>query len=198
MTGNRFIAETLVGYGVTHVFFMPGGTYPILGAMEGLDVQRILVHTENAAAYMADGYARASGRPGVCMAQASPGATNLAAGLGDPYLGVSPVIALTSAHPVAMQYRHAYQQLDQMASLDVVTKYNVTVDRVERIPDLLRQAFQEATTGSPRPVHLDIDTDAAKQEADLDVVVEERFKAFPAFRPEPVGIYVDVGVVYVC
>jgi acetolactate synthase-1/2/3 large subunit len=90
MTGNRFIAETLAGYGVTHVFFMPAGIYEILAEMEGLDIKRVLVHGEKAAAYMADGYARASGRPGVCMSQAAPGANNLAAGLGDPYCGLSP------------------------------------------------------------------------------------------------------------
>jgi len=185
MTGNRFIAETLSGYGVTHVFFVPAGTYAILAAMEDLNIRRLLVHSEKAAAYMADGYARASGRPGVCMSQASPGANNLAAGLGDPYVGVSPVIAITSARSPKERYRHAYQELDQMPFFDPVTKYNVTVDRVDRIPDLLRQAFREATTGSPRPVHLDILTEAANQEASLEVEVEEPFTRFPAFRPEP-------------
>ena len=185
ITGNRFIAETLAGYGVNHVFFMPAGTYNILAAMEGLNIKRILVHSEKAAVYMADGYARASGRPGVCMSQAAPGANNLAAGLGDPYCGVSPVIAITSARPSRERYRHAYQELDQMPFFDPVTKYNVMVDRVDRIPDLLRQAFRAATTGSPRPVHLDIHTEAANQEADLEVVIEEPFKRFPAFRPEP-------------
>jgi acetolactate synthase-1/2/3 large subunit len=72
-----------------------------------------------------------------------------------------------------------------MPFFDPVTKYNVMVDRLDRIPDLLRQAFREATTGSPRPVHLDIHTEAADQEGDLQVVVEEPFKRFPAFRPEP-------------
>lgn len=185
MTGNRFIAETLTGYGVSHVFFMPAGTYNILAEMEDLGVKRILVHSEKAAAYMADGYARASGRPGVCMSQAAPGANNLAAGLGDPYCGVSPVIAITSARSARERYRHAYQELDQMPFFDPVTKFNVTVDRLDRIPDLLRQAFRSATTGSPRPVHLDIHTEAANQEGDLDVVIEQPFTRYPAFRPEP-------------
>ena len=185
ITGNRFIAETLSGYGVTHVFFMPGGTYGMLAPMEDLGIQRLLVHSEKAAAYMADGYARVSGRPGVCISQASPGASNLAAGLGDPYCGVSPVIAITSARPPHERYRHAYQELDQMPFFDPVTKQNVAVDRVDRIPDLLRQAFREATTGSPRPVHLDIQMEAADREADLEVVIEEPFRQFPAFRPAP-------------
>jgi thiamine pyrophosphate-dependent acetolactate synthase large subunit-like protein len=185
MTGNRFIAETLAGYGVSHVFFMPAGTYNILAEMEGLGIQRILVHSEKAAAYMADGYARASGRPGVCMSQAAPGANNLAAGLGDPYCGVSPVIAITSARSARERYRHAYQELDQMPFFDPVTKFNAMVDRLDRIPDLLRQAFRSATTGSPRPAHLDIHTEAANQEGDLDVVIERPFTRYPAFRPEP-------------
>ena len=185
ITGNRFIAETLSGYGVTHVFFMPGATYGMLAPMGDLGIRRLLVHSEKAAAYMADGYARATGRPGVCISQACPGANNLAAGLGDPYCGVSPVIAITSARPVHERYRHGYQELDQMPFFGPVTKQNVSVDRVDRIPDLLRQAFREATTGSPRPVHLDIQTEAADQEADLEVVIEEPFRQFPAFRPEP-------------
>ena len=185
MTGNRFIAETLAGYGVDHVFFVPAGTYKMLAAMEGLGIRRILAHAEKAAAYMADGYARASGRPGVVMAQASPGANNLAAGLGDPYVGASPVIALTTARAPEERYRHAYQELDQMPFFGPVTKFSASVDRVDRIPDLLRQAFREVTTGTPRPAHLDILTDAADEEADLEVVVEDVFRRLPAFRPEP-------------
>ena len=187
MTGNRFIAETLAGYGVDHVFFVPAGTYKMLAAMEGLGIRRILAHAEKAAAYMADGYARASGRPGVVMAQASPGANNLAAGLGDPYVGASPVIALTTARAPVERYRHAYQELDQMPFFGPVTKFSASVDRVDRIPDLLRQAFREVTTGTPRPAHLDILTDAADEEADLEVVVEDAFRRLPAFRPEPDG-----------
>ena len=187
MTGNRFIAETLAGYGVDHVFFVPAGTYKMLAAMEGLGIRRVLAHAEKAAAYMADGYARASGRPGVVMAQASPGANNLAAGLGDPYVGASPVIALTTARAPEERYRHAYQELDQMPFFGPVTKFSASVDRVDRIPDLLRQAFREVTTGTPRPAHLDILTDAADEEADLEVVVEDAFRRLPAFRPEPDG-----------
>ena len=187
MTGNRFIAETLAGYGVDHVFFVPAGTYKMLAAMEGLGIRRVLAHAEKAAAYMADGYARASGRPGVVMAQASPGANNLAAGLGDPYVGVSPVIAITTARAPEERYRHAYQELDQMPFFGPVTKFSASVDRVDRIPDLLRQAFREVTTGTPRPAHLDILTDAADEEADIEVVVEDAFRRLPAFRPEPDG-----------
>ena len=87
MTGSRFIAETFQGYGITHVFFMPLIVPRALFEMEKLGIKRIMAHCEKAAAYMADGYARMSRRPGICMAQ-SVGAANLAAGLQDTYIGL--------------------------------------------------------------------------------------------------------------
>src|SRR5512135_2548063 len=94
MSGARFIAETFKGYGVTHVFFVEAILRGALVEMESLGIRRILTHSEKAAAYMADGYARAARRPGVCMAQ-SVGAANLASGLQEPFLGRAPVVALT-------------------------------------------------------------------------------------------------------
>ena len=114
-TAARFIAETLKGYGVTHVFFMEAILRRTLIEMEALGIRRILAHTEKGAAYMADGYARVSNRPGVCMAQ-SVGAANLASGLQDPYLGASPVIALTGKKPPLWQNRHAYRKLSTVRS----------------------------------------------------------------------------------
>ena len=94
ISGARFIGETLKGYGVTHVFLVMAIFRRTLVELEDLGIQRIVTHSEKAAAYMADGYARMSGKPGICMAQ-SVGAANLAAGLQDPYLAHSPVIAIT-------------------------------------------------------------------------------------------------------
>ena len=108
ITGPRFVAETLRGYGVTHVFFVPQMLLETLTGMEGMGIRRVLTHGEKAAAYMADGYARASGKPGVCMAQ-HVGGSNLAAGLKDAYLACSPVIALTCVLAPLARYRHAYQ-----------------------------------------------------------------------------------------
>src|SRR5574339_923019 len=108
LTGARYIAETLKGYGVTHVFYMDAILRKTMVDLEELGIRRVITHSEKAAAYMADGYARVSGRPGVCMAQ-SVGAANLAAGLQDPYLGLSPVLALTGKKPPLFQHRHAYQ-----------------------------------------------------------------------------------------
>ena len=155
MTGAQFIAEMFEGYGVTHVFFVPAILKKALVEMEKLGIHRIVTHSEKAAAYMADGYARASHRPGVCMAQ-SVGAANLAAGLQDAYLGLSPVIAITGCRPSLQRYRHSYQEIEHGPLFNPVTKFNVPVDTIEQLPLLLRQAFREATSGAPGPIHLDL------------------------------------------
>jgi len=156
--------------------------------MEALRINRVLTHSEKAAAYMADGYARISHRPGICMSQ-SVGGANLASGLQDPYLGLSPVIALTGRKPPIAQHRNAYQEIDHYAMFGPVTKYNVIVETIEQLPYLLRQAFREATSGGPGPVHLDVigaeGEVTALAEADLEVIVEDVFTHYPSIRPEP-------------
>src|SRR6266571_3905224 len=94
MTGNRYFAEAVHAYGTTHVFFVPTIMLPAMAEMEDMGIRRVVTHGEKAAAYMADGYARASHRPGICLAQ-TIGSANLAAGLRDAYMACSPVIALT-------------------------------------------------------------------------------------------------------
>ncbi|KPK17499.1 MAG: hypothetical protein AMJ67_13155 [Betaproteobacteria bacterium SG8_41] len=185
ITGPRFVADALRGYGVTHVFFVPQMLLETLTSMEGMGIRRVMVHGEKAAAYMADGYARASGRPGVCMAQ-HVGASNLAAGLRDAYLACSPVIAMTGGPAPAARYRHAYQELEDFTQFDHTTKLNARIDHITRLPDMLRQAFREATTGAPGPVHLQIGghhAEAVMTEADLALHVESEFKQVPAYRP---------------
>lgn len=186
MSGATFIAETLKGYGVSHIFYVESILRRALIEMEALGIRRVLTHSEKAAAYMADGYARVSRRPGICMAQ-SVGAANLAAGLQDPYLGLSPVIAITSRKPPLAQYRNAYQEILHGPKFDPVTKYNVNIDTVEQLPYLLRQAFREATSGAPGPVHLNvigrIGEELETAEGNLEVIIEEVFTHYPSFRP---------------
>lgn len=188
MTGGRFLAETMRGYGVSHAFFVPAIVRSALVEMEDVGIRRIITHGEKAAAYMADGYARASNRPGVCMAQ-SVGAANLAAGLQDAYLGLSPVIAITGHRPLSHQYRNSYQEIEHSRPFASVTKYSVVVDSVDQLPPLLRQAFREATSGATAPVHLDFQgiqgDEIVDTESDLSVVIENTFTQRPAFRPEP-------------
>ena len=99
---------------------------------------------------MADGYARASGKPGICMAQVI-GALNLAAGLRDAWLAHSPVIAMTGGREPKTKFRKVYQEIDDVPAFEPVTKFNATVDDVARFPDMVRQAFRVATSGTPGP-----------------------------------------------
>ena len=186
MRGSRFFAEFMHKAGVTHVFFLPAIVLEGLAEMEDLGIRRVMVHGEKAAAYMADGYARASGRPGVCLAQ-QIGASNLAAGLRDPFMARTPLIAITGGPGPAGRYRHAYQEVEDFSQFDAVTKFNARVDDVARLPDLLRQAFRAATSGSPGPVHLQLrgaHGQVIETDAELELVVEPRFTCTPAFRPE--------------
>ncbi len=130
---------------------------------------------------MADGYARASHKPGIALCQ-DIGTTNLAAGLRDPYMACSPVIAITGGQADQPRYRHAYQNAEDFRAWDAVTKANFSVDTVERLPDLLRQAFRVATTGSPGPVHLELRGNAGQmldREADFELDLRGALQAVP-------------------
>src|SRR6476469_6060338 len=132
MTGSRYFAEMVQAYGLSHLFFVPTILFPALAEMEVLDICRVMAHGEKAAAYMADGYARAARRPGLCMAQ-TVGAANLAAGLKDAWLAGSPVVALSGGSSPRSRYRHQYQELrDDFALFGEVTKMTARVENVER------------------------------------------------------------------
>ncbi len=186
MTGARFFAETVHGYGVTHVFFMPYIAPRALMEMEKLGIKRVQSRGEKGAAYMADAYARVKLGPGLCMAQ-SVGAVNLAAGLQDAYLACSPVIAVTGREFQQHQQRNAYQEVDHRSPFSAVTKYSAYLSTPEQLPTYLRQAFRAATSGTPRPVHLDLEGLAGQsvidKEGELEVVIEEGFSQLPPFRP---------------
>jgi len=188
MTGARFIAETFKGYGVTHVFYVDAMLRKAMVDLEELGIRRIVTHSEKAAAYMADGYARISGRAGVCMAQ-SVGAANLAAGMQDAFLASTPVIALTGKKPPYWQYRNSYQEINHWPMYDPVTKYNADVVEPEQLPNLLRHAFRAAVSGKPGPVHLDM---VGREARELEIApiptsvsVDDRFIHYPPFRPAP-------------
>jgi acetolactate synthase I/II/III large subunit len=188
MTGAQCIADMFKGYGVTHVFHVPAVMRTAFAEMERrTDIKRLHVHGEKAAAYMADGYARTSGKPGICGAQVI-GALNLAAGLRDAWLAHSPVIAITGGRDPKTKFRKVYQEVDDIPAFEPVTKFNATVDDVARIPDMLRQAFRSAVTGCPGPVHLQLRGNEGQldaDEAEMEPLVEEQFARVPAFRPEP-------------
>lgn len=160
--------------------------------MDDMPIKRVLTHGEKAAAYMADGYARASGRPGICAAQAV-GAANLAAGLRDAYMGHSPVIAFTGGRLGHQKHKVNYQEVDDYPIFNQVTKANFQVDTASRLADLMRQAFREATSGTPGPVNLLLagkEGDIEEDTADLELVIEQSSARVPAYRPAPEAVLV--------
>src|SRR6201993_814503 len=188
MTGAECLAEMLKGYGVTHLFMVPAVLRRTFAEMERrTSIARIHCHGEKSAAYMADGYARASGKPGICMAQVI-GALNLAAGLRDAWLAHSPVIAMTGGRDPKTKFRKGYQEIDDVPAVESVNKFNATIDDVARFPDMVRQAFRAATSGTPGPVHLQFRGNEGQvdaEEAEMDPLVEPQFARVPPFRPEP-------------
>ena len=188
MTGAQCLADMLKGYGVTHVFHVPAVLRTTFAEMERrTDIKRLHVHGEKAAAYMADGYARASGKPGICGAQVI-GALNLAAGLRDAWLAHSPVIAMTGGREPKTKFRQVYQEVDDVPAFEPVTKFNATIDDVARFPDMVRQAFRVAVSGTPGPVHLQFRGNEGQidaEEAEMEPLCEPQFARVPAFRPIP-------------
>ncbi|CAN5357390.1 acetolactate synthase large subunit [soil metagenome] len=188
MTGAQYLSRTLDAYGVSAVFLVPTTLSATLFTMEHeTDIKRIVTHGEKAAAYMADGYARATGRPGVCSAQ-NIGAANLAAGLRDAYLGCSPVVALTGGPYSWSRGRNYYQEIEDFPLFKPVTKSSRQVFDVERLPDQLDQAFRDATTGMPGPVHLELagHTGDTLEEQQFEAEVPaNRERRVPAIRIAP-------------
>ncbi|MDA2889442.1 thiamine pyrophosphate-binding protein [Mycolicibacterium sp. BiH015] len=192
MTGAQYLAQSLDAYGVTAVFLVPTVLSRTLVEMEQTPIRRIVTHGEKAAAYMADGYARATGRPGICMAQ-NVGAANLAAGLRDPYLGCSPVIAMTGGPYRWSRGRNYYQEIEDFPLFKPVTRSSRQVMHGDRLPDQLDQAFRDATVGKPGPTHLELaghtGDDIENDTFDADVPVP-RIRALPGLRiaPDPAAI----------
>jgi acetolactate synthase I/II/III large subunit len=181
------IAEMFRGYGVSHFFFVPVILPDALKQMSAIGITPVMCHGEKAAAYMADGYARVTGKVGVCGAQAI-GSSNLAAGLRDPYMAWVPVLALSGVPGADTRHRNLYQDVDDHGAFEAVTKWNGHVPDDGRFPDLLRQAFRTAASPACRPVHLEIagatgatgDTPATG-----DGRAEPRYGIAPSDRPQP-------------
>jgi acetolactate synthase I/II/III large subunit len=185
-SGARIFAELVSAHGVSHVFFVPAILRDGLAELANLGVKSISAHGEKAAAYMADGYARVLGRPGVCMSQ-TVGAANIAAGLKDAYLSCSPVIAFTGGTAPETRYRQVYQEIRDLQMFEPVTKWNAEVENANRLSDVIAQAFRVATTGAPGPVHVELRGNtgqiAVAGDRPFAPRVDPRFGEVPPFRP---------------
>ncbi len=184
-TVNSAFAETLAAYGASHFFHVPVILPGAVIEMTRRGLRPIIAHTEKAAAYMADGYARASGRLGVCGSQAI-GAANLAAGLADAYMARSPVLAVTGGGTPDTRERNFYQEFDQRGFFGGVTKFSARVEVPGRLPDLFRQAVGAAVTGQPGPAHLEMAGfwgSIGAEDLPGPLNVRHESSACPPFRP---------------
>jgi acetolactate synthase-1/2/3 large subunit len=186
MNGAEWLARALASTGMSHVFFVESTMRRTLLALSDLGVTPILAHSEKAAAYMADGYARVAMRPGICMAQ-SVGAANLASGLQDPYLGHAPVIALTGRKEPSFQHRNSYQEIAHAPLFAAVTKFSTPVDSTGELPRLLRHAWRSALADPVRPTHLDfcgLQGDVIELgQTDAAIEIETDPRPIPVHRP---------------
>ena len=166
LTGARIVCESLIREGVDVAFGLPGGAIlPLYGVLhEYPQLRHILVRHEQGAVMAADGYARATGRVGVCIATSGPGATNLATGIAGAQMDSVPIVAITGQVPRAAIGRDAFQETDVTGITLPITKHNYLVMSAAEIPEVIKEAFYIANTGRPGPVLVDIPKDVLLDE----------------------------------
>ena len=162
LTGSEIVIECLKEQGVDTVFGYPGGT--ILNVYDALykhsnEINHILTSHEQGAAHAADGYARATGKVGVCMATSGPGATNLVTGIATAYMDSIPVVAITANVNLPALGKDSFQEVDIAGVVMPITKHSYIVKDVTKLADTLRKAFHIAQSGRPGPVLVDITKD---------------------------------------
>ena len=181
MTGAKACIETLKQEGTEVVFGLPGGAIlPFYNELKDSGIRQILVRHEQAAAHMADGYARITDRPGVCVATSGPGALNLVTGIATAYMDSSPLIAITGQVAIKEIGRDSFQEADITGITAAITKHNFEVVNPSEVPSIVRSAFYIAKTGRPGPVLIDMPKDVQMQEADMIFPGEI---SLPAYRP---------------
>jgi len=160
MNGARFVVETLQRHGVDTIFGYPGGAImPFYDALVDSALSHILCRHEQAAAFAANGYARASGKLGVCVATSGPGATNLITGIADAYMDSVPMLAITGQVSSAFIGTDAFQETDILGLSFGITKHSYLVRNVAELPEILEEAIHLAQEGRPGPVLIDIPKD---------------------------------------
>ena len=169
MNGSQILLECLKREGTTTLFGYPGGAVlPLYDALpEFPEIHHVLVRHEQSAAHMADGYARATGRVGVCLATSGPGATNLVTGIATSFLDSTPIVAITGNVARTLLGKDGFQEADSTGITQPITKHNYLVMQAENIAMTVREAFHIASTGRPGPVHIDIPKDVLQEEVDF-------------------------------
>lgn len=189
ITGAEAAVRMLDLHGVKHVFGLCGDTsLPFYDALARLDhgIEHILTRDERHAAYMADAYARVTGRPGVCEGPSGGGATYILPGVVEANESSTALLSITSDVPVAARGRYPLTELDQARLFAPLTKWNAVADHVEHIPGLFRKAFRAMTTGRPGAAHIGLPYDLQKQSLDPALIwAQAEHSRFPAFRTGP-------------
>jgi len=197
MSGAQAVVEALKRQKVEAIFGIIGGaTLPVYDVLyETPEIRHILARHEQCAAHAADGYARASGRPGVCMATSGPGATNLVTGIANAYMDSSPVIAFTgqvNAFSVNSSYmigKDAFQEADIIGITTPITKCNYQPKKASEIPKIVKQAFHIATTGRPGPVLIDLPKDVQTETAEMKFTDSVKIRGYkPKADPHPLQV----------
>ncbi|MBQ7919812.1 MAG: biosynthetic-type acetolactate synthase large subunit [Lachnospiraceae bacterium] len=189
LTGAEIVIECLKEQGVDTVFGYPGGT--ILNVYDALykhsdEINHILTSHEQGAAHAADGYARATGKVGVCMATSGPGATNLVTGIATAYMDSVPVVAITANVNLPALGKDSFQEIDIAGVTMPITKHGYIVKNVEVLADTIRKAFRIAKTGRPGPVLVDITKDVTAALCEYTPVVPEEIKTINKFSAEDI------------
>ena len=168
LTGAKILIEALKKEGVEVIFGYPGGqVLPIFDALYDADVRFILTRHEQGAAHAADGYSRATGKVGVCLATSGPGATNLTTGIANAYMDSIPMIAITGQVKSSLIGNDAFQEADVTGITRPITKHNYLVKDVKDLARTIREAFYIASSGRPGPVLIDIPSDIQQQETEF-------------------------------
>ena len=169
MTGAQILIECLKREGVQVMFGYPGGSVlPIFDRLYDADIRFILTRHEQGAAHAADGYARATGKVGVCLATSGPGATNLTTGVANAYMDSIPMVALTGQVKTLLIGNDAFQEADITGITRPITKHNYLVKDAKDLARIIREAFHIASTGRPGPVLIDIPVDV--QQKDIEFI----------------------------
>lgn len=189
-TGAQILIECLRAEGVDTIFGYPGGAVlPIYDALYDADIRHILTRHEQGAAHAADGYARASGKPGVCLATSGPGATNLVTGIANAYMDSVPMVAITGQVPTSMLGRDSFQEADITGITLPVTKHNYIVKDISELARTIREAFYIAVTGRPGPVLIDIPRDVSAGKAEYEDPGPVFLPGYnPRIEPDPVQV----------
>ncbi|MEM3601723.1 MAG: biosynthetic-type acetolactate synthase large subunit [Candidatus Bathyarchaeia archaeon] len=190
MSGAKALLESLKREKVKVIFGIPGGAIlDVYDVLYDYDIRHILMRHEQCAAHAGDGYARASGNVGVCMATSGPGATNLVTGVATAYMDSSPLVALVGQVPRRLIGRDAFQEVDAVGITNPVTKHNFQVESASEIPKIVRQAFYIAASGRPGPVLIDIPKDVQIETAQMSFEEEVNILGYrPDFDPHPIQL----------